>query len=88
MTVKQTMSAKLTEALQPRSLTVVDESDLHAGHAGSRDGGETHFRVTIVADAFNGKTRIERHRLVNALLAAELRGGVHALAIDARGSAE
>ena len=88
MTVKQTITAKLAEALQPRSLTVADESALHVGHAGSREGGETHFRVTIVADAFNGKTRIERHRLVNALLAAELRGGIHALAIDARGSAE
>ncbi len=88
MSVKQTMAAILTEALRPTALDVSDESHLHAGHAGARPAGETHFRVRIVADAFNGKSRLERHRLVNALLAAELRNGVHALAIDARGSAD
>ena len=88
MTTQQTMTAILTEALHPTALEVVDESHLHAGHSGSREGGETHFRVRIVAEAFNGKSRLERHRLVNALLAAELRGGVHALAIDARGGAD
>ncbi len=88
MTVKTAMTAILSEALHPVSLEVLDESHLHAGHSGSREGGETHFRVRVVAEAFNGRSRIERHRLVNMLLAAELRGGVHALAIEARGSAD
>ncbi len=88
MTVKDTMTAVLNEALHPVVLDVVDESHLHAGHGGWREGGETHFRVKVVADAFNGKSRIERHRMVNALLAAELRAGVHALAIEAKGSAD
>lgn len=88
MTVQQTMTTILTEALHPTSLEVLDESHLHAGHSGSREGGETHFRVRIVAEAFNGKSRLERHRLVNTLLAAELRGGVHALAIDAKGGTD
>lgn len=76
------ITKKLTEAFAPESLRVVDESHLHEGHAGHRPGGETHFRVHIVADAFRGKTRIERHRMVNAALAAELAAGVHALAIQ------
>jgi BolA family transcriptional regulator, general stress-responsive regulator len=77
------ITEKLTEAFAPQSLRVVDESHQHAGHAGHRPGGETHFRVYIVADTFTGKTRIERHRMVNAALAGELAGGVHALAIHA-----
>ena len=81
MSVKSQIETKLEKALQPESLTVVDESDLHAGHAGHRPGGETHFRVHIVASAFAGKGRIERHRLVNSVLAEELAGPVHALAV-------
>ena len=80
---EQTIVAKLTEAFAPASLRVVDESDQHAGHAGHRPGGETHFRVHIVSAAFRGKSRIERHRMVNAALATELAGGIHALAIHA-----
>ncbi len=72
----------------PQSLDVVDESAQHAGHAGHRAGGETHFRVYIVAAAFEGKTRIERHRLINGILSAELEGGVHALAIHATAPGE
>lgn len=79
---------KLTEALRPSSLKVLDESHQHAGHAGHRPGGETHFRVYIVSDAFTGKTRIARHRLVNAILSDELKGGVHALAIHAQAPGE
>jgi len=77
------ITRKLTEAFRPDSLRVVDESHRHEGHAGHRPGGESHFRVYIVAQAFAGKSRIERHRLVNAALSAELAGGVHALAIHA-----
>ena len=79
---------KLTEAFDPESLRVVDESEKHAGHAGHRPGGETHFRVYIVAEALRGKTRLERHRMINAALAHELAGGVHALAIHASAPGE
>ena len=82
------ITRKLTEAFRPESLRVVDESHRHEGHAGHRPGGETHFRVYIVAQAFVGKSRIERHRLVNATLSGELAGGVHALAIHAAAPGE
>ncbi len=68
----------------PESLDVADESHLHEGHAGHRPGGETHFRVYIVSPSFEGKSRVERHRMVNAVLEAELKGSVHALAIKAQ----
>jgi BolA protein len=88
MTVKDAITNKLHEAFTPESLDVVDESHLHEGHSGHRPGGETHFRVYIVSKAFEGKSRIERHRMINATLAAELAGPVHALAIEARGTGE
>jgi BolA family transcriptional regulator, general stress-responsive regulator len=88
MRKEDVITRKLTEAFDPESLRVVDESHEHAGHAGHRPGGETHFRVYIVAQAFAGKTRIERHRMINETLAAELAGGVHALAIHASGPGE
>jgi len=81
MTVRDTLAKKLTDALQPESLSVIDESHLHEGHAGHRPGGETHFRVHIVSQAFTGKSRVERHRMINTLLADDLAGGVHALAL-------
>lgn len=83
-TVKALIERKLSEAFAPTALSVVDESHRHAGHAGSRPGGETHFRVSIVAAAFAGRSRLDRHRMVNATLAEELAGGVHALAIEAK----
>jgi BolA protein len=82
------ITRKLTEAFCPESLRVVDESHRHEGHAGHRPGGESHFRVYIVAQAFVGKSRLERHRLVNAALSGELAGGVHALAIHAAAPGE
>ncbi|MCO4052591.1 MAG: BolA family transcriptional regulator [Bosea sp.] len=84
MTVKERITATLQLALTPESLVVIDESHQHAGHGGWREGGETHFRVEIVASAFAGRSRIERHRMVNALLAAELADRVHALALATR----
>ncbi len=81
MTVKDQIIKKLSEAFFPESLDVIDESHLHEGHAGHRPGGETHFRVYIVSKAFKGKTRIDRHRMINSLLAPELEGSVHALAL-------
>jgi BolA protein len=88
MTMQQSITDKLREAFTPAHLDVIDESHLHEGHAGHRAGGETHFRVQIVADAFAGKSRIDRHRLVNAALAAELAASVHALAIKAQAPGE
>jgi BolA protein len=82
------ITEKLNASFAPQSLDVQDESHLHAGHAGSRDGGQTHYRVYIVSDAFKGKSRLERHRMVNAVLAEELAGGVHALAIHASAPGE
>lgn len=72
---------KLTRALAPSRLEIVDESHLHKGHAGAREGGETHFRLLVVAERFTGLSRVERHRLVNAALAEELADRVHALAM-------
>jgi BolA family transcriptional regulator, general stress-responsive regulator len=84
MRTQDIITNKLREAFAPESLDVTDESHLHEGHAGHRPGGETHFRVYIVSPAFEGKSRIERHRLINAALAAELAGSIHALAIRAQ----
>jgi len=88
MRTKDTITNKLNEAFAPESLDVADESHLHEGHAGHRPSGETHFRVYIVSPAFKGKSRIERHRMINAALAAELAGSVHALAIKAQAPGE
>ena len=88
MSTKDLIINKLREAFLPESLDVADESHLHEGHTGHRPGGETHFRVYIVSPAFEGKSRIERHRIVNATLAAELTGSVHALAIKAQAPGE
>ena len=88
MSTRDTIINKLREAFLPESLDVTDESHLHEGHAGHRPGGETHFRVYIVSPAFEGKSRIERHRMVNATLAAELKGSVHALAVSAQSPGE
>ena len=87
-TVKHTITNKLREAFTPESLDVADESHLHEGHAGHRPGGETHFRIYIVSGAFEGKSRIERHRMINTALAGELAGSVHALAIKAQAPGE
>ena len=88
MTTKEIIINKLHEAFTPESLEVQDESHLHEGHAGHRPGGETHFRVYIVSQAFKGKSRIERHRMINATLSSELAGSVHALALQAKAPGE
>ncbi|HSK38744.1 MAG TPA: BolA family protein [Arenibaculum sp.] len=81
MTIADTIRAKLTDALAPTRLEVIDESHRHAGHAGHDPRGESHFRVVVVSSAFEGHGRVERHRMVNRLLAEELAGRVHALAL-------
>ncbi|MCP4617100.1 MAG: BolA family transcriptional regulator [Bradyrhizobium sp.] len=88
MSTKDAIINKLREAFVPESLDVTDESHLHEGHAGHRPGGETHFRVYIVSASFEGKSRIERHRMINATLSAELADTVHALAIHAQAPGE
>jgi BolA protein len=87
--VKTRIEEKLTDALAPTALSVVDESHHHAGHGHHHHpDGETHFRVEIVSPVFSARSRIERHRMVNALLAEELADRVHALAIVARAPEE
>lgn len=81
MRTQEIITRKLTAAFAPERIEVVDESHRHEGHAGHRPGGQTHFRVHIVAQAFAGKSRVERHRMINAALADELAGGIHALAL-------
>ena len=86
MDTRERIARRLEESLQPETLDVIDESHLHKGHHGARPGGETHYRVRVTASAFAGKSRIEMHRMINALLADELAAGVHALAIEAKAS--
>jgi BolA protein len=78
----------LAAGLAPARLEVVDESGMHAGHAGAVVGKVTHVRVVIEAETFRGKSRIERHRTVNELLKGEIAAGLHALAIEARAPGE
>ncbi len=82
------MRRKLIAAFAPDTLDIVDESAQHAGHAGHTPGGQTHFRVRIVAESFGGMSRIERQRRIYAALAQELSNGVHALALSAQTPAE
>jgi BolA protein len=82
MSVKDTLIAKLTDRFAPAFLQVLDESNKHRGHAGWREGGETHFRVRIATRHFDGMGRVAQHRAVMETLDAELKDRVHALAID------
>ena len=88
MSVRDLITEKLTAAFAPESVRVVDESHQHVGHAGHRPGGETHFRVYIVSDAFRGKSRIDRHRMINDALRHDLAERIHALAIHAAAPGE
>ena len=83
MQIEQTIKDRLNSAFQPVSLQVTNDSHRHAGHTSSPGTGESHFSVRVVAPAFAGKSRVERHRMVNAALADLLQGKVHALAIQA-----
>jgi BolA family transcriptional regulator, general stress-responsive regulator len=82
MNVRDRMIAKLEAGLAPTRLEIDDESGRHAGHAGARAGGETHYRIKVASARFSGKGRIERHRMVYALLADEIAQGVHAVALQ------
>jgi BolA family transcriptional regulator, general stress-responsive regulator len=82
MSVTGRVREKLMIALRPTRLDVINESELHAGHRNSPGTGDSHFRILVVSDVFSGKSRIERHRLINDLLKDELAGGIHALALS------
>jgi len=84
MSVADEIKEKLAE-FAPRRLEIVDDSERHRGHAGYREGGESHFRVTIAADAFAPMSRLERHRAVHAALGARLTGRIHALSLKISG---
>jgi BolA protein len=83
MRVEQQITEKLQQAFAPAVLEVVNDSHRHAGHAGTPGTGESHFTVKVVSARFAGKSRLERHRMVNDVLAEELKGPIHALAISA-----
>jgi BolA protein len=80
--IGEILRQKLEAAFRPEALEVIDESDRHRGHAGWREGGGTHFRVVMRAGSLAGMSRLERSRAVHRVLAEELEGGVHALALD------
>ena len=84
MTVADTMRAKLSAALTPEVIEIIDDSHRHHGHAGWREGGETHFNVTLVSAKFVGLSRVDRQRLVYQILAEEMAGPVHALQLTTR----
>lgn len=92
ISLRERMEVKLRDAFASTDVQVIDESHKHAGHivheGGAPHGGETHFRVRIVSPAFAGKSRVERHRAVNALLAGDFAAGLHALALDLRAPGE
>lgn len=81
--ITQRLRTKLERALQPQELEIVDQSDLHRGHGGYHPQGESHFKVIVVAQAFNRSSTLQRHRQIYSLLAEELAGRVHALSITA-----
>ncbi len=82
VSVSDEIRARLTAAFAPRALVIEDESEKHRGHAGYQDGGQSHFRVAISADAFAPMSRIQRHRAVHAALGKDLIGRIHALALQ------
>ena len=88
MSIAATIREKLIIALRPTRLDVINESYLHAGHRSSPGTGKSHFRVLVMSPEFAGKSQVDRHRLVNDTLAAELNGRVHALTIQAYAQGE
>lgn len=78
----------LREAFSPASLEVINESHLHAGHAGDNGTGESHFRIKIVAEAFDGMNRVQRHRAINVIVQPKIDEGLHACAIEVKGASE
>lgn len=88
MSMQKTITDRLTAAFSPEMIEVIDESEDHRGHGGWREGGETHFKVRMVAASFDGMSRVNRQRAVNKELAEELRASIHALAMELRAPGE
>lgn len=88
MAMAEIIKSKLEAALAPQVLDIDDQSERHRGHAGYREGGESHFHLTIVSDAFLGKSRIDRQRLVHRALAEELKEKIHALSMSVKAPGE
>ncbi len=89
MSFIKSIRQKIENALHPEMLQIINESHLHAGHQEQFDGtGETHLRLHVVSEAFNGKSRVERHRMINDLVSEEMQQGLHAIAIDAKAPRE
>lgn len=82
MTRRDTIKDRLTLAFEPVSLEVIDESEMHVGHAGYQDGGESHFRVIIKAPQLEGTSRIQRHRAIHAAIGKDMMTQIHALSLD------
>jgi BolA protein len=89
MSFIDSIRSKIEGALKPSSFEIFNESHLHAGHQEKFDGsGETHLRLRIVSDAFIGKSRVDRHRMINELVSEEMSNGLHAIAIEAKAPGE
>jgi BolA protein len=88
MSLEQIISQKLTEAFAPTELSVENESHHHEGHGGHSGSGDSHWRIKITADIFAGKNRVDRQRMVNEVLAEELKGTIHALAMTVKAPGE
>lgn len=88
MSVAEIITAKLKDAFEPSELELIDESERHRGHSGWREGGETHFRLRMTSARFAGEGRVARQRAVNRVLAEELAGPVHALAMELKAPGE
>lgn len=88
MTVAEIITEKLKSAFDPEVIELIDDSEKHRGHSGWREGGETHFHLRMVSAGFAGQSRVQRQRAVNRVLADELAGPVHALAMELRAPGE
>ena len=86
MTVKENIESKMNKAIKAEFLEVIDESHKHAGHAGARPEGETHFHINMTASELNGKSRVERQRMIYKILSDEMAGPVHALSLSLKGT--
>lgn len=84
MGIAQEIEEKLAAAFAPSDLSVVDESEAHRGHAGYQEGGESHFRVSIAAEALSAKSRVAQHRAIYAALGKDIMATIHALAIEVK----
>lgn len=84
MTMEERIRDALMAGLAPQELQIIDESSLHAGHAGARPGGETHYRITVISDKFEGVGRVQRQQMVYGLLDEAFNAGLHALAMTTK----